>query len=129
MGLAESSSPVCSRPEEASSRFAAALNAGELELAARCFARDACLIAPGATAIHGREEIHSLLAQMIAQGSRIEIALSTVLRAGEVALARQRWTLSSSGPEGHRYTQDVNPAFVLRRLEGDWKIAIAMPWG
>jgi uncharacterized protein (TIGR02246 family) len=116
-------------PERISLVFVAALNAGELEAATSFFSRDACLITPGATAIHGREEIRSLLAQMIARNSRIEIAFSTVLRAGEVALLRQRWTIRSEGAEGARYDQNLNPTLVLRQIEGVWKLAIAMPWG
>ena len=129
MELALGSRLLATTPERASLVLAAALNAGELEAAAACFARDACLITPNATAIHGREEIRLLLAQMIARSSQIEVALSTVLHAGEVALARQRWTIRSQGAEGDCYTQELNPTLVLRRLEANWKLAIAMPWG
>jgi uncharacterized protein (TIGR02246 family) len=115
-------------PDPVPLAFAAALNAGELEGATACFTRDACLVTPGATAIHGREEIRALLAQMIARGSHIEVMNSTVLWAGEVALARQRWAISSRGVEGERYAQHLSPSLVLRRLEDGWKLAIAMPW-
>jgi uncharacterized protein (TIGR02246 family) len=121
--------PLHSAPEHVPFVFAAALNSGDLDVATACFARDACLITPGATAIHGRGEIRSLLAQMIARGSQIEVRFSTVLLAGEVALARQRWTIGSEGAEGARYAQDVSPTLVLRQLDDDWKLAIAMPWG
>jgi ketosteroid isomerase-like protein len=116
-------------PAQASLDFTAALNAGELEAATACFTRDACLVTPGATAIHGREEIRTLLAQMIARGSHIEVTHSTVLCAGEVAMARQRWIVSSRGVGDERYAQDLSPCLVMRRLEGEWKLAIAMPWG
>jgi uncharacterized protein (TIGR02246 family) len=115
-------------PEQVPTSFVAALNAGQLQLATSCFTRDACLISPGATAIHGREEIRALLAQMIDRASRIDIELSTVVRAGDVAYAHQRWALSSAAAEGERYTQVLGPTLVLRRLETQWKLAIAMPW-
>jgi ketosteroid isomerase-like protein len=121
--------PLLRTPERVPACFAAALNAGQLQQATSCFTRDACLISPGATAIHGREEIRGLLAQMIDRASRIDIQLSTVVRAGDVAYAHQRWTLSSAAAEGERYTQVLGPILVLRRLETQWKLAIAMPWG
>jgi ketosteroid isomerase-like protein len=120
--------PSLTSPERAPTAVVDALNTGQLDLATACFARDACLVAPGETAIHGREEIRSLLAQLISSGARSEILLGTVLRAGDVAYARQRWTLSLAGPGGARHSQTLEPRFVLRLLEGEWKVAIAMPW-
>jgi ketosteroid isomerase-like protein len=125
----EAQSTLLHAPERVPACFAAALNAGQLQLATSCFTRDACLVSPGSTAIHGREEIRGLLAQMIDRGSRIDIELSTVVRAGDVAYAHQRWVLSSAAAEGERYIQTLGPTFVLRRLGEDWKLAIAIPWG
>ena len=115
-------------PERVPAFFAAALNAGDLRLATSCFSRDACLIAPGATAIHGREEIRALLAQMIDRTSRIDIELSTIVRAGDVAYVIQRWTLGSVAAAGEVYTQILTPTLVLRRFGADWKLVIAIPW-
>lgn len=116
-------------PERTVLLLATAISAGQLDVAAGYFTRDACLVAPGATAIHGRDEIRALLAQLIDRRSRIEVVLSTCLLAGEVAFVRQQWTLASSGPEGSPYTDSLEPMLVLRRLEPAWKLAIAMPWG
>lgn len=116
-------------PERTTLLLAAAISAGQLDVATGYFARDACLVAPGATAIHGRGEIRALLAQLIDRRSRIEVVLSTCLLAGEVAFVRQQWTLASSGPAGSSHTENLEPMLVLRRYERAWKLAIAMPWG
>lgn len=116
-------------PERTPLLLAAAISAGQLEVATRYFTRDACLVAPGATAIHGRDEIRALLAQLIDRRSRIEVVLSTCLLAGDVAFVRQQWTLASRGPADSSYTENLEPMLVLRRPEGSWKLAIAMPWG
>lgn len=108
--------------------FAAALNAGRLEAATACFTRDACFVTPGATAVHGREEIRLLLAQMIARGMQIEIVSVADLQVGEVAVCRQRWTVRSRGADGDSCTQELDATLVLRRLESSWKLAIAAPW-
>jgi ketosteroid isomerase-like protein len=116
-------------PRETTRAFAAALNAADIDAATHCFAKDACLVTPDATAIRGREEIRPILAQLIARRTRIEVTASSLLAAGEVALGSERWTIRSAGPEGVVFAQDSSPALVLRNLEGAWKLAIAAPWG
>lgn len=120
--------PAAAGPEEAWAAFVAALNDGRLREATACFIREACLITPDSTAVHGREEIRPLLAQLIDRETRVEVGLSSELRAGDVVLSRQRWTVRSHGADGHPYTQDLSATLVLHRLEGSWKIAVAAPW-
>ncbi len=89
--------------------FTELLSAGNLEAAAACFARDACLLTQDATAIHDREHIRPLLAQLIARRTRIEVELSSVLVAGDVALAREHWTIHIDGPKASRFEQSCSP--------------------
>jgi ketosteroid isomerase-like protein len=110
-------------------RFTEALGNRELERATRCFAQDGCLLTADRTAIYGRERIRPLLAQMIARRTVIAIEASTVLRAGEVALASERWAISCDGVEGERFTITSQPLLVLRRVGAEWKLEIAAPWG
>jgi ketosteroid isomerase-like protein len=105
------------------------LSGGKLDLAAACFARDGCLLTPDGTAIHERRHIRPLLAQMIARRIRIEVELSHILLGGDAAFARERWLLSAAGADGSRFEQRTEPALVLRRAEGEWKLAIAAIWG
>jgi uncharacterized protein (TIGR02246 family) len=110
--------------------FVRALSDGDLDAATACFARDACLITPDATAVHGRDRIRPLLAQLVARRTEIEVELSTVIGAGEVILASERWRVrSGAGGEAPRIEQTLHPTLVLRRVEGEWKLAIAAPWG
>ena len=115
-------------PEQATRDFAASLTRGDLEAAARCFAKDACLVTPDATAIRGREDIRPILHQLIAAGSRIEVQESSMVLAGEVAFGIERWVFTTPGSEGEMFTRALTPTMVLRRLEGIWKLAVAMPW-
>jgi len=115
-------------PQESTRALAESISRGDLEAAARCFAKDACLVTPDATAVKGREEIRPILRQLIASGSRIEVQESSVVLAGEVALGTERWTITTPGSEGHSFTRSLTPTMVLRRLEGVWKLAVAIPW-
>ena len=110
-------------------RFAQALNRGDLDDAAACFARDGCLITPDATAVHGREQIRDVLAQMIWARTEIGIDLSSSILAGEVLLLHQRWRICSGKSPRERFERTVDAVLVVRRIEGSWKLSIAAPWG
>ncbi len=107
--------------------FAQALSTGDLEAASACFARDGCLITPDATAIHGRDRIRPVLAQMVVRRTEIRVELSSAIAAGGAILVRERWRVLSGAPP--RIEQTLNPTLVLRLIEGEWKLAIAAPWG
>ncbi|MET0557226.1 MAG: nuclear transport factor 2 family protein [Solirubrobacterales bacterium] len=115
-------------PERVVARLVAAINDGRLGDATECFSRKGCLVTPDATAVHGRDEIQRLLEQLIARRSRIEVVLSTELRAGDVALSRQRWLLHSDADDGSHYTQQLTASLILHFIEGSWKLVIAAPW-
>lgn len=105
------------------------LSIGDLDGAAACFARDGCLLTPDATAIHDREHIRPVLAQLIARRARIEVEQGSTIVAGEVAFVNQRWLFDARAAGGRRFEQLCEPALVLREVEGSWKISIAALWG
>jgi len=109
--------------------FAYSLNLGDLNRATACFCRDACLITPDATAVYGRDRIRPILSQLIARRAEIEVESSTVLTAGDVAMASERWVVRSNGVEGSRIEQVFNSTLILKRIEERWKLAIVAPWG
>jgi ketosteroid isomerase-like protein len=104
------------------------IGSGNLDAATGCFARDACLLTPDATAIHDREHIRPLLAQLISRRVRIEVEQSNVLFAGDVAYVRELWQVSAQ-TGGSRYEHSCDPSLVLKQIEGSWKISIATLWG
>ena len=116
-------------PEESTRALAASISRGDLQGATSCFAKDACLLTPDATVVRGRGEIKPILYQLIVARSQIEVQESSIVLAGEVALGTERWLLSSAGSEGQAFRRALTPTMVLRRLEGVWKLAVAMPWG
>lgn len=118
-----------SNPQDSTRAFADSISRGDLEAAANCFTKDACLLTPDATAVRGRREIKPILQQLIAIGSRIDVQESSVVRAGEVALGTERWAFTSAGSEGTSFTRTLTPTLVMHHLEGVWKLAVAMPWG
>jgi len=115
-------------PRDACRRFAAAISRGRLDVAVACLTRDACLVTPDGTAVHGREAIAGVLAQLIDARAEVSIELAAVLAAGDVALAHEHWQISSGSP-GAELVRSTRPTLVLRRVESQWKLAVAAPWG
>lgn len=113
---------------ELSSAFASSINAGDPDAATACFARNACLITPDATAVHSRSHIRLVLVQMVIQRVEIEIEMSSPIVAGDIVLALERWQLRTEGADGVARRQALHPVLVLRKIEGDWKFTIAAPW-
>jgi ketosteroid isomerase-like protein len=105
------------------------LSAGDLEGAGACLTRDACLLTPDATAVHGREAVRRLLAQLIAADVRIEVECSRVLVAGDTALSREHWNVTSNSVDGTRVRGHLRPTLTLQRIEGAWKVAVLVLWG
>lgn len=109
--------------------FADALNAGDLERACACFARDGCLLTPDGTAIHGRERIRDVLLQMVIRRTEIEVELSSTIDAGAVTLASERWKIRSGETDKRRLVQSSNAILILCLVEGEWKLSLLAPWG
>jgi len=107
--------------------FASGLSAGDLEQAAASFTRDGCLVTPDGTAIHGRDQIRPVLAQMIIRRTEIEVEASASVATGDVMIVRERWRVRAGEGDG-RHEQTLQPLLVLRQVEGTWKLAIALPW-
>jgi ketosteroid isomerase-like protein len=113
-------------PRLACEALARAIESRDLETALACFSPGACLVGPDGKASHGEGAIRSLLGGLIAHGARVRIELYGVLVAGDVALAHERWQISAGQPSP---SQAPAPTMVLRLAEGEWKVAIAAPWG
>lgn len=109
--------------------FTHALGRGDLDSAAACFARNGCLITPDATAVHGRDSVRPVLAQMIARQTMVLVETSNSLRGEGVVLVRERWRIRAGNCEGVPIEQSLNAILVLQRIEDAWKLAIAAPWG
>lgn len=105
------------------------LSAGDLRAVNACLARDVCLLTPDGTAVHGREAVRRVLAQLIAVETRIEVEGSRVLVAGDTALSRERWRVSSNGLDATRVRGCLDPTLCLQRIEGAWKVTVLVLWG
>lgn len=119
---------LAATPRLACEALARAIDARDLDGALACFAPGACLVWTEGTAAQGADAIRARLAELIAHGAEVEFEVSGVLVAGDLALAHERWQISY-GEQRFRSPESASPTLVLRLLEGEWKLAIAAPWG
>lgn len=120
---------LAATPRHICQALVGALGHGDLEAAVECFASDACLVLADGTAVHGEAAIRARLAELISSGAEARIELAGVIVAGETALAHERWRISRGGMADGGPAQAPFPTLALRRLAGEWRIAIAAPWG
>lgn len=116
-------------PRQAALNLVAAINASDLGAATASFARDGTLLTPDGTAVRGREDIASILAQMIAAGTQIEVESHSLLRGGRVAVASECWRISSGVAVAPPLAQRTQAMIVAELIENEWKLVIAAPWG
>jgi uncharacterized protein (TIGR02246 family) len=119
---------LAATPRLACEALARAINARDLEAALACFAPGAALVGSDGNAAQGEAAIRSRLSGLVSVAARVEIELSGVLIASDTALAHERWTISY-GAQRSNAPRSTSPTLVLRLTEGEWRVAIACPWG
>jgi hypothetical protein len=120
---------LAATPRLACEALGRAIEDADLDAALSCFSPGALLIGPEGTAAQGTEALRASLAQLIEAGARVRIELYGVLVAEEIALAHERWQIAYEGLPDARLPEAPCPSLVMRLVEGEWKIAIAAPWG
>lgn len=103
-----------------------AFGAGDLEAILDHYADDAVLLAPGAPAVAGKDALRAAY-ELTRQHVRIEPGGTSqahdVVELGDFAWVRTESRAVALDPgTGHREAGHFREVFVLRRLDGDWKI-------
>ncbi|MDE2571897.1 MAG: DUF4440 domain-containing protein [bacterium] len=117
-------------PQELPVRWAALLNAGDLDALAALYEPQAVLIAPPeGERISGSGAIRQTLAGLLAMGARISLEPVYCVVAGDLAVGRSRWHLTGTA-DGKPFEMDGSTVEVYRRQpDGGWLYAIDHPTG
>ncbi|MGE5281956.1 MAG: YybH family protein [Chloroflexota bacterium] len=120
---------LAATPRLACEALCGAINQGDVEAALACFAPGAALVWSDGSTAAGEQAIRARLQELISAGAEVQIELRGVLVAQDTALAHERWQISHDGVPDARLAHSPAPSLVLRCLGGEWRIAIAAPWG
>ena len=87
-------------PAEVHQRFAKALASNDLEALVDLYEPAAVLVSEPGRIIQGQEAIRKNLQELLATTPRLESETTAVVRAGEIAMLRARWSMIGIGPGG-----------------------------
>ena len=114
-------------PEDCDRLFGEAVNRGDAAAVAALYESAGVLTLDGGT-YTGPDEIRPVLEGMVAAGVRIEMNVTRVLRAGDVAMVYNDWRMTLTGPDGKPQQSSGKAIEVVRRQpDGTWKYVVDDP--
>jgi uncharacterized protein (TIGR02246 family) len=117
-------------PEQLLESIVNGINSGNLDGLLTLYEDQAAFAAQPGTLAHGLEAIRGALAGFIAMKGILDLKVTRVLEASDLALVTGVWTFDGTGPDGRPVTLTGQNADVLRRQpDGSWRFVIDNPWG
>lgn len=114
-------------PEDADRLFAEGVNAGDAAAVAALYEGDGVLLFQGTT-FQGPDQIRAFLEGMIAAKPKITMNVTQVVRAGDVAVLYNDWTMTVTGADGKPEASSGKAIEVVRRQsDGSWKYVVDDP--
>jgi ketosteroid isomerase-like protein len=117
-------------PEQVLESIVTGINSGDLDSLMPLYEADAAFAAePGALA-HGAPGVSQALSGFISMNGKLDLEITRVLEADDLALVCGVWSFNGTGPDGEPVQLAANNADVLRRqADGTWRFVIDNPWG
>jgi len=117
-------------PEEVLASIVDGINTGDLEALMRLYEPDAAFAAQPGILAAGLSGVRESLRAFTAMKGTLDLKVTRVLEASDLALVVGTWSFAGTGPEGERVTLTGHNADVLRRQsDGSWRFVIDNPWG
>jgi ketosteroid isomerase-like protein len=96
----------------------------------RLYESQAAFASQPGTLNHGLPSVREALSGFISMKGTLDLKVTRVLEASELALVIGRWSFTGTGPDGTPVKLAGHNADVLRRQkDGCWRFVIDNPWG
>jgi uncharacterized protein (TIGR02246 family) len=117
-------------PEQVLASIVVGINTGDLEGLMGLYESDAAFaVEPGELA-PGLGGVREALTGFISMNGTLDLEVTRVLEADDLALVLGVWTFDGTTPEGEPVHLEAENADVLRRqADGTWRFVIDNPWG
>ena len=117
-------------PEQVLETIVDGINAGNLDMLMGLYEPEAAFAAQPGALQHGPSGVHESLAGFIAMKGTLDLKVTRVLQASDLALVAGVWSFNGTGADGQPVKLTGHNADVLRRQgDGTWRFVIDNPWG
>ena len=117
-------------PEQVLKSIVDGINSGNLDALMTLYETEAAFAAQPGNLAHGLLGVRESLAAFIAMKGTLDLKVTRVLAASDLALVAGVWSFTGTGPDGAPVTLTGQNADVLRRqADGSWRFVIDNPWG
>jgi|SRR5436190_9963182 len=117
-------------PEQVLDSIVHGINTGNLDALMALYEPEAAFAAQPGNLAHGLPGVHASLAAFIGMQGTLDLTVTRVLEASDLALVAGEWSFTGAGPDGEPVKLTGRNADVLRRQsDGSWRFVIDNPWG
>lgn len=117
-------------PEEVLQSIVDGINTGNLDALTALYEPHAAFAAQPGSLAHGLPGVRGSLAAFTAMKGTLDLKVTRVLEASDLALVVGVWSFSGISPAGEPVKLAGHNADVLRRQsDGSWRFVIDNPWG
>ena len=117
-------------PEQVLKSIVDGINTGNLDTLMTLYEPEAAFATQPGSLNHGLPGVREALAGFIAMKGKLDLKVTRVLEASDLALVTTVWSFTGTGPEGEPVKLATKSADVLRRqADGSWRLVIDNPWG
>jgi ketosteroid isomerase-like protein len=117
-------------PEQVLRSIVTGINSGNLDSLLPLYEPEAAFATEPGSLAAGAAGIRDALGGFIAMNGTLDLEVTHVLEAGDLALVIGVWSFAGTGPDGGPVRLEARNADVLRRQpDGTWRFVIDNPWG
>ncbi len=117
-------------PEQVLKSIVDGINTGNLDALMTLYEPDAAFAAQPGSLAHGLKGVRESVAAFLAMNGTLDLKVTRVLEASDLALVVGEWSFAGTGPDGAPVKLTGHNADVLRRqADGSWRFVIDNPWG
>jgi uncharacterized protein (TIGR02246 family) len=118
------------KPEQVLKSIVDGINTGDFDTLMSLYEPEAAFAIKPGTLNRGLPGVREALAGFIAMKGTLDLKVTRVLEASDLALVTTVWSFTGTGPNGEPVNLAGKSADVLRRQsDGSWRLVIDNPWG
>jgi uncharacterized protein (TIGR02246 family) len=116
-------------PEECDARFAAHVNASDVDGLVALYEPDGVLLLQDGTVARGHTALREALTGLVSMRPRLTMDVTKVVRSGgDLAVLYNDWSMEVPGPDGTPTTMRGKAIEIVRRqADGTWRFAVDDP--